>query len=171
MGREIRRVPPNWMHPKYTQENAPGPSRIGEYRDCYDETFDDALAKWIEGYQMWKAGTHRDQLSPTCPTDGLEFYEWEGGPPNPLHYRAAFTEEPTWFQVYQTVSEGTPVSPPFATLLEVVEYLVQHGEYGGSPVSRAYAEQFVKDGWAVSMVRDSAGIRSNYETTLVDRPQ
>ena len=154
------------------QNNAPGPSRIGEYRDCHDETFDDALAKWNEEYQMWKAGTHPDQLnSRFANRAGDEFQEWIGGPPNPLHYRPAFTEEATWFQVYQTVSEGTPVSPPFATKEELVEHLVKHGDDYGSPVSRAYAEQFVKDGWAISMVADSAGIRSNYDTVIVDRPQ
>ena len=170
MGREIRRVPPNWEHPKYTAENAPSPAMIGEYRACRDETFDDALGKWNEEYQMWKAGTHPNQLNPRFAKWARdEFTEWIGGPPNPLYHRPAFTEEATWFQVYQTVSEGTPVSPPFATKVELVDYLTEMGDFwtqanGDRPPTREQAEAFVNEGFAVSMAVAGGRVFNSYET-------
>jgi hypothetical protein len=32
-------------------------------------------------------------------------------------------KEATWFQAWETVTEGTPVTPPFATTDELVDYL------------------------------------------------
>lgn len=168
MGREIRRVPPNWEHPRYTKENARRDRDIGEYMPMYDETFEDAAAKWKAGYASWEAGTH----------ESIEFYKergrkieyWEyDSPPDRELYRPAFTEEPTWFQVYQTVSEGSPVSPPFATREELVEYLVQYGDFwaqrrGEGGCSRKAAEAFVmEDGWVPSMVVENGKITSGIE--------
>jgi len=36
MGRKIRRVPPDWEHPKHTSETAPKRDRIGDYVALYD---------------------------------------------------------------------------------------------------------------------------------------
>jgi hypothetical protein len=75
-------------------------------------------------------------------------------------------QEMTWYQVYETVSEGTPVTPPFETQSELVEYLVANGDFwdqrcrkeGSSimecaPWSRKQAEAFVYGpGWAPSLI-------------------
>lgn len=115
MGREIRRVPPNWEHPK--DEN-------GHHRPLFDRTYDQALADWQE----------HDDADPD--------YK-----PNPAHYRPAFAEgEATHYQVYEDVTEGTPVSPVFATLSEVEQWLIKQGH---SPEA---ARAFCKSGWAPSFV-------------------
>jgi hypothetical protein len=46
MGREIRRVPANWEHPK--------DERDGGYIPMYDDDFDAALAKCLAGYELLK---------------------------------------------------------------------------------------------------------------------
>lgn len=51
-----------------------------------------------------------------------------GGPPQRACYCPWKPEDATWLQVWETVSEGTPVTPPFATRQELVDYLVQHGD-------------------------------------------
>ena len=138
MGREIRRVPPNWEHPR---------NERGEFRAMYDRTYAEAVAEWTAGYAKWEAGERKSDC---------EFWEWEGNPPDPDYYRPEFTEEPTWFQVYQTVSEGTPVTPPFATEDELIDYLVENGDFwcqerpNESPPSRESATAFVKSGWVPS---------------------
>lgn len=43
MGREIRRVPPNWEHPRYTEENAPSEQAIGGHIPLFDKTYEEAL--------------------------------------------------------------------------------------------------------------------------------
>ena len=155
MGREIRLVPPNWEHPSDDRGN---PIRI------HDTTFEEAAAEWKAGFVAWEAGTHWD-FEHANRNEPCEFWEWDGDPPSREHYRPAFTEEPTWYQMYETVSEGTPVTPPFATKEELIDYLCTYGDYGyqhhefGSIPSRKAATAFVEAGSAVTMVSyDSDGV-------------
>jgi hypothetical protein len=145
MGREIRRVPPNWEHPK--QEN-------GHYQPMYDNDFDTRLAEWLAGYELWKKGEHPEQGKDWM-TEDTKYWDWEGSPPDPEYYHPKWEQEPTWYQVYETVSEGTPVTPPFATKEELVNYLVQHGDFwdqrrGDGGWNREAAEHFVQAEWAPS---------------------
>lgn len=148
MSREIRRVPPNWEHPK---------NEDGHYVPMYDYDFDTALEKWLAGYTLWKKGEHEDQIKHPQYKDD-EYWLHHGGPPDPDYCRPAYEEEPTWFQVYETVSEGTPVTPPFPTKEMLVEYLVEHGtfwdqgQWGKGGWSRESAEYFAKAEWAPSLL-------------------
>jgi hypothetical protein len=66
------------------------------------------------------------------------------------------------------VTEGTPVSPPFATSDELVDYLARNGDFwdqlrakegrlqGLAAWDRKSAEKFVKAGWAPSMMVNKA---------------
>lgn len=147
MGREIRKVPPNYVHPKY--EN---PYRGLEDQPMYDETFAEAVAAWKAGFAAWEAG-ERSAFA----TDE-EYWEWEGMPPEDRSmYRTYTTEEATWYQVWQTVSEGTPVSPPFATLEALADYLAKNGDFwdqsrGDGGWGHDAANRFCKSGSAASFV-------------------
>lgn len=67
---------------------------------------------------------------------GVDYY-WEyEPPPDPDRHRPAFGAEATWYQVYETVTEGTPVTPPFETLAELVDWLVEKGEAHGTDHER-----------------------------------
>lgn len=158
MGREIRRVPANWQHPKEQKEQlviggneledfmrafATGRTEMREvYKPLFDRTHQEALEEW----ETERAKFERDQ-SP----EGIEhrakytFEEWHGERPDPEYYRPAWTEA-THYQMYETVSEGTPVSPVFATLEELADWLVSEG------YSPQAARAFCKDGWAPSFV-------------------
>jgi len=168
MGREIRMVPANWEHPQKEGYNFRKGIFEKRYKPMHDSTFVEAIDEWIADYTLWKHGMHPDQLSGKASDYGCtEYTEWEGGPPNPEYYRPAWKKEDmTWFQVYETVSEGTPVTPPFATREELVEYLVENGDFWDQsrrkdgytvmdcePWSREAAQRFVfGSGWAPSMV-------------------
>lgn len=154
MGREIRMVPPNWEHPK--QEN-------GRYQPLYKTTFKEAAEEWLQGLKKWNDG-ERLRVLKEYNTD-YEYWEWSGNPPDRKYYLPEWDVEPTWFQVYETVSEGTPVTPPFATKEELIDYLVEKGDfwYQGdiaergysefrSKYSRAAATAFVEGGYAPSFV-------------------
>lgn len=61
----------------------------------------------------------------------------------------------SWWQVWETVSEGSPVTPAFATDAELIDYLVVNGDArdqkrGDGGWSRENAEKFVSVGWAPS---------------------
>lgn len=152
MGRKIRRVPANWEHPKEERSN-------GEthYHPLFDEDFDVALKEWNEGYELWKKGEHPDQSD-------CEYWEYFGGPPDPEYYHRGWTSA-EWYQAYETVSEGTPVTPPFATKEELVNYLVEHGDFwdqarGQGGWNRENAENFVYREYAPTMMIENGKLKS-----------
>lgn len=189
MGREIRMVPPNWEHPRRPCPHESWRGGCSEARahggQCYipmrDETYAEAVKEWKEGYAKWESGLRPQHDATTDGTAWVPAAEWKSahiyGPdcewtdyhgefPTDENYRPEFTEPATWFQVYQTVSEGSPVTPPFATREELIDYLATHGDFwdqarrleGRSsgmdcgPWKRENAERFVNAGWAPSMM-------------------
>lgn len=166
MGREIRRVPPNYQHPKRPCLHWTRCKGNECYQPQYDETYEEASENWIEGFEKWQKGETLDRFE----EDGCKyFWDWWGRPPEEEYYRTYKNEEATWYQVYQTVSEGCPVTPPFETQRELVEYLVEHGDFwaqerneGG--LSRQAAENFVYgSGYAPSMIVNNGKISTGIE--------
>lgn len=152
MGREIRRVPPDWEHPRTID---------GSYLPLFDRSLDEAEAEWDREYHNWRAS------QPQRPDHWQRFIAYYGDPPSRHSelYRPGWTEDQaTHYQVYENVSEGTPVSPVLPTTDAVVEWLVEHGAGGiVGPMTRQAAEKFVGYGSAPSLVIDSQGIRSGAE--------
>lgn len=165
MGREVRRVPPDWDHPVARRSFGEG------YQPMRDRDAEDAWAEWQREYAGWLGGEHARVAAEYGGKDYppgepyRAFCRWHGGPPDPAYYRPKWAEgEATWFQAYETVSEGTPVTPPFATKEELIDYLVAHGDYwdqervrdgtmrGPAGWDRVAAERFVGAGWAPSLV-------------------
>lgn len=184
MGREIRMVPPNWDHPKRGQ----GSKDPADYKPMLDKRFEDDAREWKENFAKWESGLRPNSFNadwvPAAEWEhasiyadqpNLEWWEYESSPPTDRDtYRPYTDAEATWVQVYETVSEGTPVTPPFATRAELVDYLVANGDFWDQarrregrahgmncdPWKREDAEAFVNSGWAPSMVvvRSEAGV-------------
>jgi hypothetical protein len=55
-----------------------------------------------------------------------------------------------WYQVWETVSEGSPVSPAFATAQELVFFLVTYGDPVWGRWELRNAEKFVSAGYVPS---------------------
>lgn len=149
MGREMRMVPANWEHPK--QEGWSD----GRLQPMYDQTFEMAAKEWKDGFAAWERGERPSYCSDD--SRDLEFWEYDSGPPERIYYRPWKDEEATWVQVWETVSEGTPVTPPFATKAELVDYLATKGDFwdqrrGDGAWPRKVAETFVESGYAPSLV-------------------
>ncbi len=143
-------VPPNWQHPTNDR---------GHLQPMHNERFEDRFARWLADFDRIRGGNLTDLERECYPMHPLA--EWlcdEGQPHDPAYYRPWRDEEATWFQVWETVTEGTPVTPAFATREELVDHLVEHGDrpnalaHQRSGYSREVAEAFVKAGWAPSMV-------------------
>jgi hypothetical protein len=162
MGREIRKVPANWDHPKQANHYD------GRLQPMFKETFAEAAAEWKAAFAAWERGEHPDYCSGE--SRDLEYWEYNGEPPERAYYRPWQDHEATWFQVWETVSEGTPVTPPFATAAELIDYLATNGDFwdqrrGAGPWNREAAEKFVGMGWAPSMmVMSSAAGTQVYES-------
>lgn len=150
MGREIRRVPADWKHPKKQQPWG------YDYQPMHDENFETARNEWMSNNALWKSNKHPDQLSDPEGTKDSSFAEWNGSKPTREMYRPYKDEECTHYQMYQTVSEGTPVTPVFANLLELEDYLVETGECAGTKYNRKYSREaahaFCQSGWVPSAI-------------------
>jgi len=114
---------------------------------------------WREDYLFGKchacSGSGRD---PTMDEEAYE--EWsEYEPP-----------EGTGYQLWETVSEGSPVSPVMPTAEAMIEWMVENGD-GNYPVSREAAEKFVLgSGWAPSMVAVGGKLTTGVEaSTILDK--
>ncbi|KQP52978.1 hypothetical protein ASF34_00985 [Methylobacterium sp. Leaf106] len=153
------------------------------YVALHDQTYAEALAEWEADKARWDAGERPEYASEETTFEG-----YYGKQPDPKRYRPFSNEEATWFQLWETVSEGTPVSPPFATLEELAAYLAEWGDFWDqSRAVRAMlaadierllvetdhqhqfkagwgkeaADAFCKSGWAPSMVIRDGEVLTN----------
>lgn len=163
MGREIRRVPPTWQHPRHER----GHADAGEYMSLYDEDFETAIVKWMQEANAWVAQVRAGETPELgwYPDDSDEeawaranpyksFVQWYSAPPDPESYRDVFTEEPTAYQIYENVSEGSPISPVFQTREELLAWCQQDHPSKYWPwqaLSADAAEQFIEAGSAPSL--------------------
>lgn len=155
MGREIRRVPPGWEHPR---------TKDGHYIPKHNKTYRAVADDWMKEAIAWNDGTHpRLTEKPELKDEYPYYWDYSDLPPNPDSYLADKNEtECTHYQVYETVSEGTPKSPVLATLPELVDWLVAQGH------SRQAAEAFAKRGWAPSMVIAAGRLATDIHTYDLD---
>lgn len=137
MSREIRRVPLDWIHPS---------DEDGKHLPMFDQDYESARDEWLIALQSWLDGTHEDLTDDPTRKDRMDYWEWDGGPPDRDYYRPKFEADPIGYQVYEDVSEGTPTSPVFETLEEMKTWLLNEG------YSEHATDMFIESGWAPSMV-------------------
>jgi hypothetical protein len=98
------------------------------------------------------------------------YWEWSAPPDEEFYRKERWTpEEATGYQVYENVSEGTPVSPVFETEDAMRIWLVAQGH------SEYATDQFIKAGWAPSMLmqegRGCSGLGiDSYDFLKEDKP-
>jgi hypothetical protein len=120
MGREVRRVPPDWQHP--TDESS------GRHKPLYygaGGRFERQASDWLKAANEWDAGTHPGRARHP---ELLFYQDYYGGPPEAEDYMlvGVSDEACTHYQLYENTSEGTPCGPPFLTLDEVAEHAAEH---------------------------------------------
>jgi hypothetical protein len=164
-----------------------GYKMVEEYAPMHDRDFRSALRKWLIGYFLF--GTCKRfprttgrlhswarqrltggnklrrficwHLHDLRGEKDMEYWDWDGPPPDPLYHRPRWRkDEMTWYQMYDTVSEGTPVTPPFETKAALARHLVQHGTFWDpTPWSPEAAAHFIVDGWAPSFIMTGTTIQ------------
>lgn len=164
MSREVRRVPANWNHPKTDivdrNWNLRYQSMIQlDYNEVYAE-WEKELSEWKKAYDLfssWQAvelsvlnDKYEYEKKVVVNTDDNAYdmfvsTYWDAPrPPNPRHYMPTGT----WYQLFQTVSEGSPLSPPFETSDELIAWLENNNDFYGEKWSRD-AIEYLLDGWYV----------------------
>lgn len=153
MGREIRRVPKGWEHPRDDQ---------GRFNALSDETFEVASKEWWEAAVKWNSGDvseHEKGARKKYPW----YWQWAGSTPDEDSYRPEFGQPANCYQIYETVSEGTPCSPVFESIDQMVEWMIlpidRTSRYNTGEdwqcmqgMTRIQAEKFCKSEWAPSLI-------------------
>lgn len=185
MGREVRLVPPDWQHPRYTEDSAPFPEAVGRYIPMLDRRHADAVAEWetvglpgwIEGERLWRihekvqtldgetwtiaeavANANKWSIPPEFPD-----YKWWAGEcpsrPSSERYMPAWsTEQRTHLMMYEDVSEGTPISPAFETPEELARWLADSGASAFAGLTATYEQ------WLATIIRG----RCPFSAVMVD---
>jgi hypothetical protein len=150
MGREIRMVPANWEHPKNSE---------GDYKPMFMIYYEDVLDEWIENHYLWLKKEHPDQKE-YSETKNYKYYaEWVGSPPDIEEY--LIEKEPlVWVQMFENISEGTPLSPSFETKKELIKWLSENKNYWDEgPMPYEGAKKFVEQGYCSSFIIQNNKIR------------
>jgi len=101
----------------------------------HDQTFDEACVEWESYLLQWISGEYPNQPD-DMPQTGPAFDEWHGPKPsqrqNSTTFRPTFDEAPTSWQVYETITDGTPVSPVFEQVNDLYRWLISDGGRDGA---------------------------------------
>jgi hypothetical protein len=150
-----------WEHPKKEYPDYRTQRMVENYQPLYNRDAQTAMDEWLKGYREWLDGefeqTRKEHPEYQYNIDEpyREYCKWNGQPPDPDYYRPKWKDDAVMgFAIYETVSEGTPVTPTFATTDELIYHLMNYGTDwdDGKKWSREAAEGFVKSEWAPSMV-------------------
>ncbi len=133
MGREVRKVPADWKHP-----------------------VDELTGRHKPMFPSGRYDLEASQFLEKANTAGLqEAVDYFGGAPDVNDYMPTWTEsECTHLMMYEDTSEGTPISPAFATPEELAQWLADTNAsaFGGEGASYEAWLRIARGGWAPSMV-------------------
>ncbi len=134
MGREVRQIPKDWQHPKGKVSWSNEPEHIPLF-DGYDA----ALSEWEETKKEWdteirKSEEYMFSAMLKHKADGGTFEDWHGEKPR---LYSEFPEigsyvpdwpskERTHYQMYETTSEGSPISPVMESPEALARWLTDH---------------------------------------------
>lgn len=171
MGREVRMVPATWEHPRNEKGFIP----------LHDGSYAKAAAEWDFARSQWEADLC-EVWSPTGastwkPREGRElkyarYTDWAGPRPSPDDYMPDWPEDQrTHLMMYEDTTEGTPISPAFATPEELARWLADTGASAFGNMTATYEQWLAtcREGWAVSMVIEN-GIMKSGVAAMADKP-
>lgn len=143
MGREVRRVPADWVHPK---------NEHGKYAPLY------------EGRRYTKAAA--EFLSMVNKQGLQEAIDYCGQAPDKNDYMPSWSpEEATHYMMYEDTSKGTPISPAFATPEELAQWLADTNAsaFGNTGASYDGWLRVARGGYAPSMVISNGSMQSGVD--------
>lgn len=145
MGREVRRVPADWQHPKNEQ---------GRFIPLFDgRDYESRAKEWDDESAKWTRGEFPDYASEE--NRKLSYEEWNGPRPKAEDYMPNWPEsERTHYMMYEDTSEGTPISPSFATPEELAHWLAdtKANAFGDMTADYEHWLRVAKSGYASSAV-------------------
>jgi hypothetical protein len=160
---EIRKVSKDWKHPR--DEN-------GRFIPLFGCSYSKCCAEWDEEKEMWDTGfvllysptgphvrTYKPKEENLCSLTFEERQGW-GRPIQEEYMPEREPEEKTHFQMYETVSLGTPISPIKETQEELEERLIENWVFPFTGKKATYKEwlQDTKDGYCLEFYQNGDNI-------------
>ncbi|WBU27560.1 hypothetical protein OOZ54_12730 [Rhodopseudomonas palustris] len=170
MSREVRRVPATWAHPR---------DRQGRFIPLRGDNYAAAAAAWDEGARQWAAGMvatndSRPGAPAWRPRDGFtvsrSYEDFAGLRPIAAAFMPDWQpEERTHWQMYESSSHGTPLSPPLPSTAELASWLADHHASIGPGLTASAAEwlKLIEHGYGVTFSFDE---RANPVSLLAPPP-
>ena len=159
MGREVRRIKRGWVHP-VNDDGKPMP--------LFGRSYAKAVADWDAECAKWCEGQRPDYCDDeTLRSDVYGYYLWAGQRPQPHDYMPDFGDEADMLVMYESTSEGTPISPAFETPEELAKWLADNDASSFGRMTATY-EQWLnvcRGAFAPSMVIKGDRIMSGPEAT------
>ena len=123
MGREVRKVPAAWQHPKEKVPDYRTGRMVERYKPLFPgERYQPAVDEWDAECAKWKAGWRPDYCSPE--SLAMCYEQWAGQRPHRDDYMPNWPDsERTHYMMYEDTTEGTPISHAFATPEELAKWL------------------------------------------------
>lgn len=165
MSRAVRKVPPDWVHPK---------DKNREYIPLLSsEDYGLHTALWDEEAAKWRAGLCRTtptaEWIPMDPQLNSEAYaEWAGERPRPSEYMPEWPATLcTHWQMYEEVTEGTPISPVCSSPEKLARWLADHEANAFADTRASYQDwlSLICRGPDISGVVSSDGVKAGFVST------
>ena len=141
MSREVRMVPKDWEHPKNSD---------GRFYPLYDSSYANDAKEFMAIANEKGLQEAVDWMG--CPDINDYMPEWDDS-------------ERTHLMMYETTSEGTPISPAFKTPEELARWLADNkaSSFGNSTATYDQWLKTCKSGWAMSAVLVGGELKSGVE--------
>jgi hypothetical protein len=163
MSKEIRRVPINWEHPKDENGFKPLSDNIISTIDFIIEDLNECKKKLEEFFKNGKV-----DLGISGFTDFNELTEYLFEDIDYSYLADGHMPNGDWYQLYETVTEGTPITPPFATADELIDWLSNNEDYHGEKWTVEAAKHIVDTGYAPTFIFTNGKLYSSEEQHLID---
>lgn len=166
MGGEVRRVPADWKHPL---------DETGHYRELMPD-YARRLLRWQEEKDQWDQGLQRagrggwKPITPDQPFGGFD--DVVGEKPDPEQYMPEWPEEAkTHMQMYETSTEGTPISPVMEKAEELAQWLVDNeaSAFAGDTASYEGWLATIHQGFAPAMMHSGGKFYCGVEAMSWDQ--
>jgi hypothetical protein len=168
MGREVRRVPADWQHPKEQVWDGLSGRMVERYKPLFvGSWYQTQVDEWDDECAKWKAGW-RPEYCTDAESRAMTYEQYSGQRPHRDDYMPDWPDEQcTHLMMYEDTSEGTPISPAFATPEELARWLTDTGASANGSSTGSYEGwlRVAQGGWAPSLV-----IIDGVMTSGVDAP-
>ena len=124
MSSAARRVPPDWIPPQ-DERGQYVPLKDGAEYERRTREWDEEAARWQEGL---KRSYDANEWAPIeADLQGMTYAEYAGNRPDLSHYMPQWSAaQCTNWQMYEEVTEGTPISPVFSSSEELAWWMANH---------------------------------------------